>query len=150
MGDQINANKSLHLSAITNKYIVSWEPEGCYQYIKMFHWEPEGRHWCTVYGDSILLVLIGTSLNSDSALLAINWQYQALHEISPRIRGFPRILTFLKKKKKKKKKLKKKKKKKKKNHFFFFFFFYYLYKTNELQCNETEQVIYIIRLKMLF
>ena len=46
------------------------------------------------------------------------------HEISPRIRGFPRILTFLKKKKKKKKKKK--------------------YHHLELQCNETEQVIYII------
>ena len=24
-------------------YIVSWEPEGCYHYSKMFRWEPE---WC--------------------------------------------------------------------------------------------------------
>ena len=44
---------------------------------------------------------------------------QTRHEISPRIRGFPRILTFLKKNQKK-------------NHHL------------ELQCNETEQVIYII------
>ena len=28
-----------------------------------------------VYGDSALLVLNGTSLNSDSALLALNWRY---------------------------------------------------------------------------
>ena len=26
--------------------IVSWEPEGRYQYSKMFRWEPEGRHCC--------------------------------------------------------------------------------------------------------
>ena len=24
--------------------IVSWEPEGCYYYSKMFRWEPEGRY----------------------------------------------------------------------------------------------------------
>ena len=28
-------------------HIVSWEPEGHYQYWKMFHWEPEGRCRCT-------------------------------------------------------------------------------------------------------
>ena len=31
-----------------------------------------------VYGDSTLLVLNGTSLNSDSALLALNWQIMQL------------------------------------------------------------------------
>ena len=30
---------------------------------------------CNVYGDSALLVLNGISLNSDCALLALNWQY---------------------------------------------------------------------------
>ena len=25
-------------------YVVSWEPEGCYHYTKMFRWEPEGRY----------------------------------------------------------------------------------------------------------
>ena len=28
--------------------VVSWESEGCYQYSKMFHWEPEGHHCCTM------------------------------------------------------------------------------------------------------
>ena len=30
------------------KYIVSWEPEGRYQYSKIFRWEPEGRYGCTM------------------------------------------------------------------------------------------------------
>ena len=57
-----------------NIHIFSWELERRYQYSKMFHWEPEG-HYCTKCGDSTILVLNGTSLNSDSALLALNWQY---------------------------------------------------------------------------
>ena len=44
-------------------WIVSWEPEGRYQYSKMFSWEPEGRYCCTM------------SINGDSALLALNWRY---------------------------------------------------------------------------
>ena len=53
--------------------IVSWEPEGRYQYSKMFHWEPEGRYRTMSMAISPPLVLNGTSLNSDSALLALNW-----------------------------------------------------------------------------
>ena len=30
-----------------NGHSVRWEPEGRYQYFKMFHWEPEGRYRCT-------------------------------------------------------------------------------------------------------
>ena len=33
---------------ITKEHIVSWEPEGRYQYSKMFPWEPEGRYCCTM------------------------------------------------------------------------------------------------------
>ena len=56
-------------------YIVSWEPEGRYQYSKMFCWEPEGGYRCVkVYGDSTLLVLNRISLKSDSALLTLNWR----------------------------------------------------------------------------
>ena len=29
-------------------YMVSWGPEGCYKYSKMYHWEPEGRYCCTM------------------------------------------------------------------------------------------------------
>ena len=32
---------------VISRNIVSWEPEGRYQYSKMFHWEPEGRYHCT-------------------------------------------------------------------------------------------------------
>ena len=43
----------------------------------MFPWKPEGRYRCTkcmaIY--SAILALNGTSLNSDSALLALNWRY---------------------------------------------------------------------------
>ena len=56
--------------------IVSWELEGCYQYSYMFHLEPERHYRCIkVYGDSALLVINRTSLNSDSALLNLNWWY---------------------------------------------------------------------------
>ena len=27
-------------------FYFSWEPEGCYQHLKMFHWEPEGWYHC--------------------------------------------------------------------------------------------------------
>ena len=51
--------------------IISWEPEGC---STMFNWEPEGRyHHKTLYSNSALLVLNGTSLNITNALLALNW-----------------------------------------------------------------------------
>ena len=42
----------------------------------MFRWKPEGRYRNRLsYSDSALLVLNRTSLNSDSALLALNWRY---------------------------------------------------------------------------
>ena len=41
-------------------------------YAKMFQWEPEGHYRCTM---SMPLVLNGTSLNSDSVLLALNWWF---------------------------------------------------------------------------
>ena len=58
----------------SNSDNVRWEPEGRYQYSKIFCWRPEGRYchrYCTVIIN--LLVLNGTSLNIDSALLALNW-----------------------------------------------------------------------------
>ena len=84
-----------------------WEPEGHYHYSMKFRWEPERHYhysndvplrtrralslfkWCSVenqkgtiaiqclYGDSTLLVLNGSSLNSRNALLALNWRYLA-------------------------------------------------------------------------
>ena len=67
------------LFMIARYIIVSWEPEGRYHYSKMFCYEPEGRYRCTkpmaIGGNSGLLVLNGTSLNSGSALLALNWRY---------------------------------------------------------------------------
>ena len=54
-------------------YLVSWEPEGRYCSSKMFCWGPEG-HCCTVYGDSALLVLSGTYLICNNALLALDWR----------------------------------------------------------------------------
>ena len=44
---------------------------------KMFHWGPEGRyrHRLCMYSNSALLVLNGTSLTFNNALLALNWQY---------------------------------------------------------------------------
>ena len=47
---------------VAHWHIVSWEPEGRYQYSKMFHWEPEvhAPSLYKVYGDSTLLVLNGT------------------------------------------------------------------------------------------
>ena len=68
--------------------IVSWEPEGRYCSSKMFRWEPEGRYRCTkVDGDSALLVLNGTSLNFNNALLALNWRdikFPLLYSASPK------------------------------------------------------------------
>ena len=88
--------------SILYQYIASWEPEGRYYCSTMFHWEPEGRlislfndplrtgralslfindvllrtgralSLYNVYDDSALLVRRGTSLISDSALLALN------------------------------------------------------------------------------
>ena len=56
------------------KYSVSCEPEGRYHHSKMFHWEAEGGYHCTM---SMAIVpfwfSVRTSLNSDSALLALNW-----------------------------------------------------------------------------
>ena len=43
--------------------------------LKRFCWDPEQRYCCTkVYGDSDLLVLNGTLLNSVNALLALSRQ----------------------------------------------------------------------------
>ena len=58
-------------------YIVSWAPEGRYCSSKMFRWEPEGRycHWLCTAIYSALLVLNGTSLSCNNALLALNWRY---------------------------------------------------------------------------
>ena len=58
-----------------NSTVVSWEPEGRYCRSKMFHWEPEGRYCHRLGGvDSALLVLNGTSLSCNNALLALNWR----------------------------------------------------------------------------
>ena len=68
-------NQSLGPYAFTDLYLhfVSWEPEGHYQYSKMFCWELEGHYGCT---KSMVIAPFwfstGTSLKSDSALLALN------------------------------------------------------------------------------
>ena len=72
-----NSN-SLSQFKICHRYnIVSWEPEGRYQYSKTFRWQPEGRlSPQTLYSDYIApfcMVLNGTSLNINTALLALNW-----------------------------------------------------------------------------
>ena len=58
------------------QYFVSWEPEGRYQYSKMFCLEPEGRYRCT---KSMAIAPFwfssGISLKSDSALLALSWWF---------------------------------------------------------------------------
>ena len=70
---------SKHFSKCIYCQLRTWEPEGRYHYSKMFCREPEGRYQiCKVYGDSALLVLNGTSLNVDSALLALSWRYNQL------------------------------------------------------------------------
>ena len=51
---------------------ISWEPEGHYHHSTMFHWEPEGLVAVQIYGDSGLLLLNGTLLNSNNALLVIS------------------------------------------------------------------------------
>ena len=75
--------------------IVSWEPEGHYCRSKMFRWEPEGRCCCTksmaigpiryclykVNGNSALLVLNGTSLICNSALLALSWRHTEAYKL---------------------------------------------------------------------
>ena len=69
---------------------VSWEPEGRYQCSKMFRWEPEKCYWGAMSMgiasfwfsmEHALLVL-----NSDSALLALNWHF-LLQEICDNIVG---------------------------------------------------------------
>ena len=90
--------KQLHRKAPTlhnptgNIHVVSWEPEGCYHYQWCSIWEPEGHyHYSkmfrlrtrrelspyTLNSNSDLLVFNVTSLNIDSALLALNWRYNA-------------------------------------------------------------------------
>ena len=39
--------QKLLLTDIISGYTVSWEPEGHYQFSKMFCWEPEGHYRCT-------------------------------------------------------------------------------------------------------
>ena len=56
-----NKNRRAKDWIFKHTYIVSWEPEGCYCSSKMFRW--------------VLLVLNGTSLNYNNALLALNWRY---------------------------------------------------------------------------
>ena len=62
--------------------IVSQEAEGCYYYSKGFIENQKGAITIDIdnplYSNSALLVLIGTSLNIDSTLLALNWQYHAI------------------------------------------------------------------------
>ena len=68
----------LHFKNLKKKNIFSWEQEGHYEYSKMFCWEPEGRYRCTMsMENNALLVLNGTSLNSDtcSTLLALNLHF---------------------------------------------------------------------------
>ena len=40
--------KKLHVVPRVRGHVVSWEPEGRYQYSKLFHWEPKGRYRCTM------------------------------------------------------------------------------------------------------
>ena len=54
--------------------IVSWEPEGSYCSSKMFRWEAEGRYSLPLYSTWNYLY---TTLNCNSALLALNWRYVA-------------------------------------------------------------------------
>ena len=65
----------VHIKA-SLEIIVSWEPEGCHQYSKMFHWEPEGHCHCTMYiwqqrpsGSQ------HNTLNSNSTLVALKLHY---------------------------------------------------------------------------
>ena len=56
--------------------IVNWEPEWRYQYSKLFLLRTiRELSLYKVCGDSALLVLNGTSVNSDSALVALSWRY---------------------------------------------------------------------------
>ena len=66
------------LSAYDIHHIVSWEPEGRYCSSKMFRGEPSRRALSLykVNGNSALLVLSGTSLICNNALLALNWRHQ--------------------------------------------------------------------------
>ena len=63
--------------SLMNLNAVSWEPEGPYHYSNMLHWEPEGHYnnhrLCTAIAPFYIIVLNGTYLNINSALLALNW-----------------------------------------------------------------------------
>ena len=67
------ANLCVYEARLTCTHLTICEWERC---STMFRWEPEGRRLSpfTSYSDSALLVLNGTSLSSDIALLALNWR----------------------------------------------------------------------------
>ena len=68
---------------LSTEHIVSGEPKGHYHYSTLFHWEPKGRYrhrHCAAIAP--YLVLSGTLLNSDSALLALNWQHTDITDVS--------------------------------------------------------------------
>ena len=68
------ALKHSHPQMPLTAHSVSWEPEGRYHYSKMFRWEPEWHfHHRLCTANRALLVLSGTSLKIDSALLTLNW-----------------------------------------------------------------------------
>ena len=61
------------------EYTVSWEPEGRYHYSKISRWEAEGHYRHKLLQRySALLVLNGTSLNSDNALTTWMCVYDTL------------------------------------------------------------------------
>ena len=77
--------------SLSQVHIVSWEPEGRYQYSKMFYWEPEWRYHCTkslviapflFLTEHVWIVIVPfwfsmehLWIHSDSALLALDWRY---------------------------------------------------------------------------
>ena len=74
-------------------YIVSWEPERRYCSSKMFCWETRRAPLLyKVNGNSALLILNGTSLICNTALLALNWRYTGTHWWSPKL-GYKQCLT---------------------------------------------------------
>ena len=50
--------------------VVSWEPEGHYQYSKMFRWEPEGHYCCTM---SIVIAPFWFSMENLWVVIAPFW-----------------------------------------------------------------------------
>ena len=72
------------LHFIQKLYIVSWEPEGRYQYSKMFRWEPEGHFCCTksmvivpfwFSMEHLWIVIASFWLSADGMSCNLKWMY---------------------------------------------------------------------------